>query len=190
VTLDPGDEVYSTGDLTSTASGFIEIVTRRSAGSNGAAAWSDLFGDNQPAADLGRALAVDGAGNVHVGGHLGTAAQGRNGTILKYIPGGFLTSLITIDDQNALDDEVLDLAAEPDGTIYACGYETVPGQGRNLWVRKYDPQGGLVWIRTYDGGFGDDLAASLVLSGSSLLVAGSRTEPGGETNIHVRRYAK
>lgn len=183
-------ELYASGDLTSTASGFIEVVTRRSNPGTGAAIWSDQFGDNTAPADLGRAVASDASGNVYCGGFMGTSTQGRNGALLKYLPGGFLTSFITFDDLNAMDDEILDLAVEPDGTVYAVGYEAVAGQGQNLWIRKYDPAGSAVWTRTYDGGAGDDRGAAVVITGTSVIVVGSRTEAGGETNIHVRRYAR
>ncbi len=188
--VDTADDVYSAGDLTSTASGFVEIVTRRSAGAGGGAVWSDLLGDNQAPADLGRAVGTDLAGNAYVAGFMGTGAQGRNGVLLKYLPGGLLATLLTYDDLNAMDDEALDLAVEPDGTVYAAGYETVAGQGENWWVRRYDPAGGVVWTRAYDGGVSNDRATSVSVQGNHVIVVGTRTEAGGETNVHVRRYVK
>lgn len=88
------------------------------------------------------------------------------------------------------DDEILDIVADEDGSIYAVGYETAAGQGENLWVRKYDAALAPVWTRTHHGGFGNDRAISAAIHGKKLIVAGFETGAGGQTKLMLRVYAK
>jgi len=79
---------------------------------------------------------------------------------------------------------------DTDGSVFVAGYETVAGQGENMWIRKYAPSGAVAWTRTYDGGFGNDRAVSLALSGSKVFVAGTRTNAAGQRKFMLRVYAK
>jgi hypothetical protein len=88
------------------------------------------------------------------------------------------------------DDEILDIALDTDGSIYAVGYETVSGQGQNIWVRKYDTNLNPVWTRTHDGGVGNDRAISVAIHGDQVVVAGYETVSGGLTKFVLRVYQK
>jgi hypothetical protein len=116
--------------------------------------------------------------------------QGRNGVLLRYASTGILSTLTTFGGAAGGDDEILDIAVDADGSIYAVGYETVAGQGENMWVRKYDANFNPVWTRTHDGGVGDDRAISVAIHGNQIAVAGYETVTGGQTKFVLRVYAK
>jgi hypothetical protein len=189
VAVGAGNDIFSAGDLTSSASGSVEDFTRRTTTGN-AVLWSEQVGDNVGPADRAHAVVVEPAGTILVGGSFGTAATGKDRMMLRYTVAGGLSLVVTDAVAAAGDDEILDVAVDADGTIYATGYETVAGQGKNLWLRKYDAAGNPVWTRTYHGGAGDDRGVSVMISGSSVIVVGVETLSGGATEIHVRRYAK
>src|SRR4030095_9199645 len=131
--------------------------------------WFDIFGNSAPLEDVGRTIALDSVGNLLLAGSLGTAAEGRNSVLMRYGSDGFLSAATTYIGPANGDDEILDIAADTDGSIYAVGYETVSGQGENMWVRKYDANLNPVWTRTHHGGFGNDRAISVAIHGSNLV---------------------
>ena len=189
VVTDPSGDVYSTGNLGSLATSAIELLTRKSSGAAGTATWSNQFSDPDTPPDTGQAVGLDGSGNVYVGGSLGTSSQGKNAFLIKYSPAGFAVSFETFDGGANLDDEILGLAVESDGTVYAVGYLTLTGPLQVMWIRKFDPTGAIVWTRTYASA-GNAQAIDVLLNSTSITVIGFETLAGGETDIHVRRYAK
>jgi len=191
VTTGPGGQIFSAGDLNPSllGGGPNEVRTARfSAG--GVAQWSQEYAEPGSSSNLGRAVALEPSGSVIVGGYLGTSNQGRNGVLLRYSSSGTVSSVLVHDGPASGDDEILDVEADSDGSVFAAGYETVAGQGENLWVRKYAPNGTTAWTRTYDGGYGNDRAVSLTLTGSRVVVAGYRTNSSGQKKFMLRVYAK
>ena len=43
----------------------------------------------------------------------------------------------TVDGGENADDEARGISVAPDGEVFAAGYITVTGQGRNIWLGKY-----------------------------------------------------
>ena len=189
VTTGPGNQIYTTGNHTSGLFGVVQILTGRF-NSAGAGLWEDMFGDSDGPDDAGNAVALDAAGNLYMGGFVGTTAEGRNALLIKYASTGILSAFTTFNGAANGDEEILDIAVDTDGSIFAVGYETVAGQGKNIWVRKYDSDFIPVWTRTHDGGFGDDEAISVAIHGNQLVVAGYQTVTGGQTKLKLRVYAK
>jgi len=193
VTTDSSNEVFMTGDLHTTLLGGTDQVYTARFNSSGVGQWDDQYIEGDPPGDTGRAIALDGAGNIYVGGFVGTDSEGRDGVLLRYTPAGFLTDE---DFTGPGNDEILDIAVDPaDGSIYAVGYETVAGQGENFWVRKYvyvaaSDEFNTVWTRTHHGGFGNDRAVSVALHQNTVVVAGFETNSGGQTKMVLRMYAK
>jgi hypothetical protein len=186
---DGAGQIYTAGDLTNLATGYVEDFARKTS-SAGAMVWSAQLGDSDAPADRAQAVAVDAGSNVIVGGFFGTTSQGRDGALIKYTSAGSLVWSSTANGRDGLDDEIADVAVDSGGNIYATGFETVSGQGKNLWVRKYGPAGNVVWTRTYHGGVGDDRAVGVSVSGSWLVVLGVETVSGGTTDVHIRAYAR
>ena len=189
VTTGPSDKIYTTGNHTSGLFGVVQALTGRF-NSAGAGEWEHMFGDGDLPDDAGNAVARDPAGNLFMAGFVGTATEGRNAILLRYSSTGNLTNFITFNGLASGDDEILDIAVDSDSSIYAVGYETVAGQGKNIWIRKYDAFLNPIWTRTHDGGVGDDAAASVAIHGNQLVVAGYETVTGGMTKLVLRVYEK
>lgn len=181
--------IYSAGDFTS---GSIQAYIRRSdSTASGAEVLSVLSGGPDAETDLAHAIGVDGAGNVYVAGYHGAAGPSRNAFLLKYAPDlGTVTPILA--STAAGNDEILDIAVETDGTLYAVGYATVssPAQGENLFLVKFDPAGLPVWRRTLHHGVGNDRGVSVSTTATHVYVAGQVTVSGGTTDVHVRKYVK
>jgi hypothetical protein len=195
VTTGANDEVFMAGDLLSTLLGGTNQVYTGQFTAAGVATWDDEFVEGQVPNDIGQAIALDSAGNIFVAGSVGKDSGGRNGVLLRYAAGGAPLLAKEYAGAAGLDDEILDIAVDTDGTIYAVGYENVTGQGENWWVRKitYDSLNNdfvNVWSRTHHGGFGNDRAISVAISGNNLVVAGYETNATAQTKLVLRIYEK
>lgn len=192
VAIDGSNRIFTVGDETDALLAQPGILVRRT-NDDGAFAWEQTLG--APPA-LGAAVGIDGSGNVYAAGFDDGGAQGREGLIVKYTNGGTLVSPFPVSHTGpgGGDDEILDIAVEPDGTFYAVGYETVTGLGENWWIRKYTSGGAADWTRTHHHRAyttaGNDRAVSVSVSGSHIVVTGHVTLDTGETEIHVRKYVK
>jgi len=84
------------------------------------------------------------------------------------------------------DDEGYDIAVDGSGNVYIVGYETVPGEDRNIWVRKYDPDGNVLWTSSYDVGRYDVGYGIAVDRFGDVYVTGREYDGWGD--IWVRKY--
>jgi hypothetical protein len=192
---DANANIFAAGDFLSNLFGTNQVYSVRF-NLGGTAQWADAQDDGETPNDLGRAIALDAAGNIYVAGYSGTDTDGKDGVLYRYTADGDRSTDEEVVGVAGGDDEILDIAVDQaDGAIYAVGYTTVTGQGENIWVRKYafdaqfnrlDP----VWQRTHHGGFGNDRAISVAVYGSNLVVAGYETNSGGQTKLVLRVYAK
>ena len=196
VATDANNNLFMAGDLNSGLLGTIQIYTARF-NSAGSPQWDESFDEGGAPSDLAHAIALDNSGSlVYVGGTAGTTANAKDGALVRYTSSGSLTSQNCIVLSGPGDDEILDIAVDPqDGSVYVVGYETVTGQGENMVIRKYvwNPnfdQFVPVWGRTVDGGFGNDRAVSCALYQDKLVVAGYQTNSTGQTKFALRIYAK
>jgi hypothetical protein len=189
VTTKGGNHVYATGDQASETLNLLQVQTVRFGGT-GVAQWDDQFGGEDGLPDAGNAIAPDEEENIFVGGVTGTPAHGRDAVLIKYGDSGVPLLLVTHNGVANGDDEILDFALDPDGSIYAVGYETVAGQGENMWIRKYDANLAPIWTRTHHGGFGNDRAISVAIYGDQVVVAGFETVSSGKTKLALRVYAR
>src|SRR3989339_732803 len=82
------------------------------------------------------------------------------------------------------------IAVDISGNIYVTGYESVTGQGTNIWTRKYDNNGSEVWTRTYNGvANGVDMGSGIAVDISgNVYVTGSEEIAGHSYNIWTRKY--
>jgi cysteine-rich repeat protein len=76
------------------------------------------------------------------------------------------------------------VATDADGNVAAIGHVTVDGQGHNLWVRQYDPNGEPTWTWVLNGdGNADEEGWSIVADpAGGFLVAGYVATATQETN--------
>jgi hypothetical protein len=88
-------------------------------------------------------------------------------------------------------DETNALAVTDDGGyFYAAGIESVVGEGRNLWLAKYDIDGNLLWSRLYNGAASKDdyLYAAVAMADGGVVVCGYETSVGIPWSSFLRRY--
>jgi hypothetical protein len=195
VTTGLGDDVYTAGDnLSNLFGGTIQAYSGRF-NSGGTATWDHSHPEGQTPADVGRSIALDADFNYYVGGYAGKSVGGRNGLLIRYVAGGASYVSQEFTGLAGGDDEILDITVDPDGSIYAVGYENVAGQGENWWVRKMEFNPNLnqlipVWARTHHGGFGNDRAVSVAIHGTRLVVAGYETDGSVQTKLVLRVYEK
>ncbi|HKS16599.1 MAG TPA: hypothetical protein VJU16_04750, partial [Planctomycetota bacterium] len=188
VTVGAGSVIIAAGDITATLSSQTQVQTAQYS-SGGAALWENQFGLGV-SPNVGNAVAVDSSGNFFTAGFLSTTSEGRNSFLLRYGSNKVISGFDTYNGSANGNDEILDVATDTDGSVYVVGYETVTGQGENMWVRKYDANLNEVWTRTHDGGVGNDRAISCAIFGNQLVVAGFQTVTGGQTKLVLRVYAK
>ena len=149
----------------------------------GATAWIAL-----PDADSVESVAVSGGSSsvtsyiYAVGIKKGPAGNNTDIWYAKYAYNGFqLDSQVYIDPFN-VDDGALAVAVSPAGFVYIAGYRTVAGQGRNIWLGKFDADLNPLW-----GGGGEiningpasstDFAASITLGPSGeIYLSGAVTQ--------------
>ena len=102
--------------------------------------WSDTYDGAYGGSDAAMGVAIDGDDNVVVVGYVVDTGNVLRIWLRKYDTDG--TILWTqIHESAAGHCTGHDVAVDDLGNIYATGYYTVSGQGANIWVRKYDPDG-------------------------------------------------
>src|SRR3989339_655122 len=82
------------------------------------------------------------------------------------------------------------IAVDISGNIYVTGYESVTGQGNNIWTRKYDNNGSEVWTKTHNGVTdGSDQGRGIAVDSSGNVYAiGNEEITGHSYNIWTRKY--
>lgn len=196
VTTGANDELFMTGDrFDGTLLGGTNQIYSTRLNSGGGAVWSNEFFEGDPSNDVGHAIEIDSAGNIYVAGAIGLPSA-RNGILIRYASAGVFSTQQTFAGLSGGNDEILDIAVDPaDGSIFAVGYETVTGQGENIWVRKYVYNSNFntlepIWSRTHHGGFGNDRALSVAVYGNNVVVAGFETNASAQTKLVLRVYEK
>jgi hypothetical protein len=199
VATDSTQNIFTTGDITSlvvpaTPEGYTsKIVDTNTSGSNGGVteAWNDRTRGSNTAPARGQAIGVDGNHNVYVAGFCtGTGLDSfiiqYDGAIVPPVPAP--TAFFTLSRTG--NDEFLDIAVEPDGTVYATGYETNGAQGEDLVLYKIAPNKAVVWKRTVDKAGLADRGVKVMTTPTHVIVVGQIGIAAGDLDIHVRKYVK
>jgi hypothetical protein len=193
-------DFFVTGDQElSPPTGSIQIYTQQVDGSdanNGAKKWEDYKdGPNAPNTnpDRGNAVAVGTTGDAYIGGFYGTTGPARNAVIYKYPSGASPAGAsVFFSPSTNPDSEILDIAVDSTGFIFATGYETINlGTPRkSLFLVKLASDGSSAWKRTYNGGIGDDRGVSLAVTSSHVYVFGETTVGAGDVDVFYLRFVK
>lgn len=79
---------------------------------------------------------------------------------------------------------------DADGNVYVLGNSEVAGQGYDVWLRQYTPDGreGFTW--TYDGAFhGDDFGRRMAWLAGDLVIVGTETTETNGDDVLILRLA-
>jgi len=160
----------------------------------GALVWSRTYSPSGSTSAEAQAVAVDGAGNVVVAGYENRWDLNENDNLLvrKYGPAGNLLWSRTYHSGGTNDEEAGGVATDAAGNVLVAGleYRWDLGEGYNLLVRKYDPDGNLLWSRTYNSPDNDDEEARAVAAdpAGNVLVAGYEYRWDTGYDLLVRKY--
>ena len=101
-----------------------------------------------------------------------------------------LLEAITVDGGDRLDDEMRGVAIGPDGLIYATGYVTLAGHGRDIWLATYDHDLVQQDVVTVNGtASGDDEGYSIAFDGAGFVyVVGYMTGAGTGHDIWLGTF--
>jgi len=139
-------------------------------------------------------VAVDPEGNVLVVGTLRWGLVQGDVMVLKYSPDGEVLWTRTYAGPAGSHDQARAIATDPLGNVAAVA--TVTGENgdadRNIWVRKYAPDGRDLWTRTYDSPAHEaDCPRSVAMDRAGSVVVGGdvgREDLGQMGNTWVRKY--
>jgi uncharacterized delta-60 repeat protein len=182
------DDVLVGGSTFTLANGRDAWVRRYSPA--GAVDWTQTHDDAAHDDDVVRGIAVDPAGNVLVAGYVTTAAAQRDVWVRKYSSAGVMQWTRTAAGAGGQDDEGHGIASDGDGNVLVVGYLWAGASQRDVWVRKYDPDGNELWTRTHDGpdaanDEGNGIAAD---STGNVIAVGFQTDPATGRDVLVRKY--
>lgn len=156
----------------------------------GADVWTSTFDAPDATGTIVQAVAVDGTGNVIVVGYAGISGAGRDTVLRKYTPDGTAVWTRMYGGAALGHDVAYDVSPTSSDSLYVVGYETVDGEGRNMWLGKYDTDGNLLWSRVYNGiaSLDDQLVGVAAGPDDEAYVCGYESSVDIPWHSFVRRY--
>jgi hypothetical protein len=153
------------------------------------AAWVARYNGPAKAGDEANALALDGAGNVHVTGH-SQGANGRDYLTLKYDPAGALQWSARYNAPANNLDEARDIGVDPSGSVFAAGFSYGANGNLDYFTVKYNNAGARQWVARYNGpGGGDDKINALTVDGAgNAFVTGQSYGSNGGPDYATIKY--
>lgn len=148
VAIGPADEIRLVADVDA-APGSSDIWAF-GMDPDGNVQWSTPFDGPDGGDDGGRGVACDADGNVLITGFVRVGNNDNDIFVAKLGPGGATLWTDTVAGPGTLDDRGQGVVADPDGNVYVAGFVTQGGFDRNVWLRKYDPDGAELWTDTWD----------------------------------------
>lgn len=188
IAIDPTGNLLVAGFVTTAGTGRDIWVRKYTAG--GTTVWTRTASGANGQNDEGHAVASDASGNVIVSGFVWTGADERDVWVRKYDPNGDELWTVTHDGPASASDEANGVATDSAGNVVVTGYEETAAQGRDVWLRKYDPDGAEVWTQTYNAPQDDtDIGRSVAIDAVDAIVVGGSIFRGPQSdNVWVRKY--
>ncbi len=187
ITTDAAGNVYVTGASTrGTADKNYATVKYDK---NGVQQWAQVFNGTGNKDDEGRAIAVDGSGNVYVTGVTVGTALNNDITTIKYNSAGVQqwASVFNGTANNA--DEGKDLVVDAAGNVYVTGYSTGSTTLYDCVTIKYNASGAQQWAKTFNGtGNSYDDASAIALDPSNNIYITGYTDNGTDQDYVIIKY--
>ena len=187
VVTDAQGAVYVTGSTDATLT--TDIVTIKYA-PDGTRMWTATYNGPSSASDSGKAIAVDGAGDILV---LGDSEC--DFLVVKYDATDGSVIWASQHDGGACPEKSSAFAVDEAGNIYVTGFTWPPGADhqQDFYTYKMDSAGNVLWTATYDGPglilFGNDIPADIAVdSNGDVLVTGASNDGGGHPDFVTIKY--
>ncbi len=192
VALDSAGNVLVTGTVGLGGEGG-DIWIGKYGSSGSGEQWTRTHNGSADGDDVGYGIAVDSADNVLVAGYQTVTGQGTDIWVRKYDPDGAELWTATFSGNGDLPDEGRAIAIDGEDDVLVAGYQTVSGQGADIWIGKLDgADGSLLWSETYNnnGVDGDDRGYGVAVDArGNVLVAGSELDAAQGADAWVRKYS-
>lgn len=188
VAIDVFDNVVVVGD-TDVAPATSDIWVARF-DPEGDMQWSTTFDGPLGQNDGGRGVATDGEGNVAIAGFVRTGANDNDIFVAHLRPQGTTDWTDTIAGPEVFDDRGRAVAADAEGNVFVAGYVSHGGFDRNVWLRKYDPEGTAEWTEQWDSpSMADDAGFGVTVgTDGSVAVAGHTPVVADNQDIWLGRW--
>ena len=174
---------------TTTSSGLTDVWVRKY-DPEGNELWTQTVDGPSGGHDRGRAAAVDGQGNILVGGFVtGDVQQGRNLWVRKLDPSGATLWTHVHGGEFGGDDVAYGLATLADDSVIVAGEETVDTGNTVIWLRRLDAAGEVVWTHVVEGSAEalDSARDVVVGANGDIAVTGWITTAGEGRLVWVRK---
>lgn len=177
IAVDSSSNVYVVGTITVSGTSNMAVAKYNSAGT---LQWQRQLGVPGSADSPGYAVAVDGSGNVYVGGSSDWDTGNANFVLAKYNSSGTLQWEVYFGGSSV--DEIYALAVDSSSNVYATGISA-----NELEIVKYDSSGTVLFQRrlysaAVDRGYGVALDSS-----GNIYVVGS-TAVSGTNDLLIAKY--
>jgi cysteine-rich repeat protein len=115
-----------------------DVWVRKLAVADGATIWTQTYNGPANSSDSGYDVVVDDDDNIYIAGRDSKDGQQGNVWLCKYDSEGNAQWIASYNNEETnLDDAATGIALDSERNVIAVGYETVLGENRNIWIRKY-----------------------------------------------------
>jgi len=143
------------------ANGDLDIVTIEY-NTSGNILWKQIYQGAGNDDDNGKAIAIDGAGNVYIAGYASGKGTGEDMVLIKYDKSGTQLWVQTYNGSADSSDQASAIALDASGNIYITGYSSNKGTGTDMTTIKYDASGNRIWVKSYNGSSNENDAARAI----------------------------
>ncbi|HTL83205.1 MAG TPA: SBBP repeat-containing protein [Bacteroidia bacterium] len=121
----------------------------------------------------------DASDTMYAGGYTTNAGREKDFLVMKIDPLGDTVWTRSFDGLNHGHDEAMAIGYDPNGFIYAAGYEEGSGTGNDVFTVKMDLNGDTIWTRTYNFTTNlDDQANALTIDGAGNVIVTGQSNSG------------
>jgi len=153
-------------------------------------AWVARYNGPGSAADVAKAIVVDGSGNIYVTGYRTGLDGYRNYATIKYSNNGVQEWVASYNGPGNNHDEAYAIAVDNIGNVYVTGYSQGVSGTSDYATIKYDDAGVQQWVTRYNGAVsaGDTAVALTIDASGNFFVTGRSIGAGGNRNYVTVKY--
>jgi cysteine-rich repeat protein len=189
VTVDGAGNVYAVGRESTDTQGFDILVLQY--GPDGAPGWMDTVDGGTSGNDWGLDVTVDADGVVYVAGRVETGGGFADAWLRKYDGAGEVLWTDTFAGAFGHSDEATAIAAVAGGGFVAAGGTAVGEDDVDLWIRRYDADGGEIWtdvVAGMNGGVDSATDVAFTPDGGVVVTGTITVAPDINSDVWVRKY--